>query len=65
VSPIGPVVNIVFPGYGLKPMTEHEEFIHEVLTYVPPNASVMTQNNIFPHVSSRINAYVIPVIHHL
>jgi len=65
VSPLSPVVSIVYPEYGLSPITEHEEFIHEILTYVPANASVMTQSNIFPHVSSRINAYAIPVIHQI
>lgn len=65
VSPLGPVVNIVYPEYGFKPITQREELIHEVLTYMPQNASVMTQSNIFPHVSSRINAYVIPVIHQI
>jgi len=28
---------------------------------IPPNASVLTQNTIFPHVSNRINAYAIPL----
>jgi uncharacterized membrane protein len=34
--------------------------INEVLTWIPANASVITQNNLFPHLSSRINAYAIP-----
>jgi uncharacterized membrane protein len=65
VSPLSPVVSIVYPEHGRTPVTWHEELIHEVLKYVPQNAAVMTQSNIFPHVSSRTNAYVIPVIHQI
>lgn len=63
VSPLSPVIRIVYPQNGVKIITEHVEFIHEVLTYLPSNASIITQSNIFPHVSNRINAYVIPVVH--
>jgi len=62
VSPLSPLVTIVYPESGLS-ATKHEEFIHEILTYVPRDASIITQSNIFPHVSSRINAYAIPTIH--
>jgi len=62
VSPLGPVVGMLYPESGLKPVTQHEQLIHEILTYVPPNASIITHNNLFPHISSRINAYVIPTI---
>ncbi|MCP8309078.1 MAG: DUF2079 domain-containing protein [archaeon] len=34
--------------------------IHEILGLVPGNASIFTQNNIFPHVSDRFEAYTIP-----
>jgi uncharacterized membrane protein len=63
VSPLSPLVTIVYPESGLGSTTEHEELIREILTYVPPGASIITQSNIFPHVSSRINAYAIPTIH--
>jgi uncharacterized membrane protein len=63
VSPLSPLVTIVYPESGLGSTTEHEKFLHEILTYVPRDASIMTQSNIFPHVSSRINAYAIPTIH--
>ena len=45
----------------LKPMNEDVKMIHEMLRLIPGNESVLTQNNLFPHVSSRINAYVIPI----
>ena len=38
------------------------KILHEIVGMIPPNASVLTQNNIFPHLSSRTNAYVIPTI---
>lgn len=65
VSPISPVVNIVFPDYGFRPPGDHESRLQNVLAFLPSNASVLTQSNIFPHVSSRINAYTIPVIHQI
>jgi len=36
------------------------EELHQMLSMIPKNASILTQNNIFPHISSRINAYVLP-----
>jgi uncharacterized membrane protein len=36
--------------------------LHGMINMVPTEASVLTQNNIFPHFSNRINAYVIPII---
>jgi uncharacterized membrane protein len=62
VSPISPIVNMLYPEQGTEPITRHEQFIHTILTYVPPNASIITQSNLFPHVSGRLDAYVIPTI---
>jgi uncharacterized membrane protein len=36
------------------------EPLHQLVSMVPSNASILTQNNIFPHFASRINAYVVP-----
>lgn len=33
-----------------------------MIDMVPRNASILTQNNLFPHFSNRINAYVVPVV---
>ncbi|HVP92265.1 MAG TPA: DUF2079 domain-containing protein [Acidobacteriota bacterium] len=38
----------------------HGRILFEALSMIPQNASVLTQNNIFPHVSGRANAYTIP-----
>jgi uncharacterized membrane protein len=35
--------------------------IHDLLAVVPSNASILTQNHLFPHVSNRVNAYLIPI----
>jgi uncharacterized membrane protein len=59
-SPTSGLVN-QFYDTGIRSPTQHERFIHEILSYVPANASILTQNNIFPHVSSRINAYAVPI----
>jgi uncharacterized membrane protein len=61
-SPIGPVVSVLYPDYTSVSYREHERALFEVLTSIPANASILTQNNIFPHVSNRIQAYVIPSI---
>ena len=37
---------------------EHTDLIHEILPLIPAEASVLTQNDIFPHLSSRPNAYM-------
>jgi len=38
------------------------ESVHRILELIPRNASVLTENAFFPHVSDRINAYVIPLL---
>lgn len=62
-SPFSPVVNVVTPGYASVSYGEHEKALSEILMTIPANASILTQNNIFPHVSNRVQAYVIPSIH--
>lgn len=36
--------------------------LNNLIILIPSQSSVLTQNHIFPHVSARINAYVIPTI---
>jgi len=36
------------------------EPIHRVISLIPSNASVLTLNNLFPHISNRFNAWVLP-----
>lgn len=45
---------------GIPAWTTHDAWMHEVLGLVPPRASVLTTGPIFPEVSDRPNAYVLP-----
>jgi len=47
--------------YGFEPITEHDRIVMQVLSLIPENASVITQQNIFPLLSSRTNSFVIPI----
>lgn len=49
------------PPYRVFSPDSHEAMVRELVSLVPPNASVLTQPNIFPLVSSRVNAYVVPL----
>jgi uncharacterized membrane protein len=59
-SPLCPVVNIGFPDYTHIGIGPHELQLNEVLRMIPPNASILTQDNIFTKVSHRVDAYVVP-----
>ena len=48
-----------YPGGDLTP-NENSVSLSELVNLIPSNASILTQNHVFPHVSSRINAYVLP-----
>ena len=61
-SPLSPyqAANECSPAY-LKPNSNiHAVLIRRQLEKVPRHASVLTQDNIFPHLSSRKNAFVLP-----
>ncbi|MDW8040190.1 MAG: DUF2079 domain-containing protein [Nitrososphaerota archaeon] len=38
---------------------EHNSVVRDFISRIPQNASILTQSNIFPHVSNRQNAYTI------
>ncbi|MGQ9469145.1 MAG: DUF2079 domain-containing protein [Nitrososphaerales archaeon] len=40
--------------------SKHNASLHEVLSLIPNDASVLAQDNIFPHLSNRFEAYTIP-----
>jgi uncharacterized membrane protein len=46
--------------YGLPQITQHDQKVLNLLALLPENASVLTQNNIFPLVSNRVNAFLFP-----
>jgi len=71
VSPLSPLMgafvndfseaNNFFSDYHPPELTEHAKLLQKVVDLVPNDASILTQNNIFPHFSSRSNSYVYPV----
>lgn len=48
------------PG-GRPQIGPHEKLLMNILELVPSNASILTQDDIFPHVCHRLNAYVVYV----
>ena len=43
-------------------MTPSEVYrVHAMIADVPADASILTQNHLFPHLSGRLNAYALPV----
>ncbi|MCK4583642.1 DUF2079 domain-containing protein, partial [Candidatus Bathyarchaeota archaeon] len=60
LSPLSPFTD----GFNLSPAyikpcaNQRSRRLTEMLTLIPPDASVLTQDNIFPHVSNRLDAYV-------
>lgn len=71
VSPLSPLLgsfsnnfseaNTFFSVYRPPEIKEHDKLLQKVVDLVPNDASILTQNNIFPHFSNRINSYVYPV----
>jgi len=39
---------------------ERIEYTHRIISLVPGNTSVLTANNLFPHISNRFDAWVLP-----
>jgi uncharacterized membrane protein len=46
--------------YGLPQVTQHDQILMKLVDLIPRNASVLTQNNVFPPLSNRVEAYVFP-----
>jgi len=67
LSPVSPLSGALnqrshFLWYPEAEPPDQVEAIHLLLSQVPGDASILTQNHVFPHVSSRIEAYVLPVL---
>jgi uncharacterized membrane protein len=45
---------------GLTSVTAHDVLLHQVIALIPPQAPVLTSNSIFPELSGRPNAFVVP-----
>ncbi len=67
ISPLSPLIGIAggnisqFADYHLPVMTSHVELLQKISDMVPSEASILTQNSIFVHFSSRPDAYVYPL----
>jgi uncharacterized membrane protein len=46
--------------YGVPQITAHDHVLEQAITLVPDEASIFTQNDIFPHVCNRMHAYCSP-----
>jgi len=60
LSPLSPFTDgfSLSPAY-IKPcISQRSRRLTEMVALIPPQASVLTQDNIFPHVSNRLDAYV-------
>jgi uncharacterized membrane protein len=62
VSPFGLRSAILTPDSGIRSTSQRDEAIHQLLAYVPSDASILSDNTLFAQVSSRSNAYAIPSI---
>jgi uncharacterized membrane protein len=62
INPINPhpVDNLAIP-HGLPTVTSHDQFLHSLVSMIPPQASVLTTQGLFPEVSSRPDAFVLPI----
>lgn len=67
ISPLSPLILTAkiylpyFSDYYIPNVGEHEVLLQRIVNLVPPDASVLTHNNIFPHFSGRLDAYVYPL----
>jgi len=68
ISPISPIAYTFSKGNQLlwypNPQPYPDNFVkvlHEIIGKLPPEASILTQNHLFSHISNRINAYCLPV----
>lgn len=57
-APVDPYTAVSF---GVPEASAHDQFLDDVLSELPRNASVLTLPPIFPQVSDRSHAYVVPV----
>ncbi|MBC8463226.1 DUF2079 domain-containing protein [Candidatus Bathyarchaeota archaeon] len=60
LSPLSPLTRGFYmsPAYQRPVQTKRTAIIHDLVSMIPPDSTVMTQDNLFPHLSNRENAYV-------
>lgn len=57
---IGLTLQALTAGVSLSVISDHDRSVYKTLAFLPRNASVVTQFDIFPHLSDKMNAFVIP-----
>jgi uncharacterized membrane protein len=62
VGPMSPIIGYLFPNFISLSSGNHGRILGETINLVPSNASILTQDNLFPYISHRVDAYVVPVI---
>ena len=60
LSPLSPVTYGMHlsPAYEKPAETTRTQRLNQIIDMIPPEASVLTQDNLFPHFSNRLDAYV-------
>jgi uncharacterized membrane protein len=62
ISPFNPLMQNRIPGIayqqGFPIVTAHDHVLDAAIGLIPPNASVLTQNNLFPQVSNRADSFL-------
>ena len=41
-------------------ISKHDKYVYKAIEIIPPEASVLSQYDVFPHLSSRVNSFVVP-----
>jgi uncharacterized membrane protein len=59
---MSPIIGYLFPNFISLSSGNHGRILGETINLVPSNASILTQDNLFPYISHRVDAYVVPVI---
>lgn len=60
ISPLSPFTQGFYlsPAYQKPDLSNRNQRLHEILSLIPDDASILTQDNLFPHVCGRSEAYV-------
>ena len=64
ISPFNPITQGRLPGVtyeqGLPWPSPHDNVLDAAIDFIPANASVLTQNSLFPQLSNRVDSYLYP-----
>jgi uncharacterized membrane protein len=60
ITPLGPIGLAVYQVGGFPSIGYHERAVDSLYRLIPSGASILTQNNLMPLVSDRLNAFIVP-----